>query len=90
MMVRFDHVLLRMPEGQEVDARAFYSGALGLTEIPKPKELAARGVFGSALVHSNCIWEQKGILQGKRRPTRLFWLKTMNNSPKSLPSTGLK
>jgi catechol 2,3-dioxygenase-like lactoylglutathione lyase family enzyme len=38
-----DHVQLAMPRGQEAAARAFYSDALGMTELPKPPELAARG-----------------------------------------------
>jgi hypothetical protein len=32
-----------MPAGREVDARAFYSGVLGLVEVPKPENLWARG-----------------------------------------------
>jgi catechol 2,3-dioxygenase-like lactoylglutathione lyase family enzyme len=32
-----------MPAGQEPAARAFYSGVLGLTEEPKPHNLAKRG-----------------------------------------------
>jgi catechol 2,3-dioxygenase-like lactoylglutathione lyase family enzyme len=38
-----DHVQLAMPPGQEDLAREFYSGTLGLTEIPKPPNLARRG-----------------------------------------------
>jgi catechol 2,3-dioxygenase-like lactoylglutathione lyase family enzyme len=38
-----DHVQLAMPAGQEDAARAFYAGLLGLTEQPKPAELAKRG-----------------------------------------------
>jgi len=38
-----DHVQLAMPVGGEDEARAFYSGVLGLTEIPKPADLAKRG-----------------------------------------------
>ena len=38
-----DHVQLAMPSGGEELARAFYSGLLGLTEIPKPPNLAKRG-----------------------------------------------
>ncbi|MBO2447014.1 VOC family protein [Actinomadura barringtoniae] len=37
------HVQLAAPPGQEDAARAFYAGVLGLTEVPKPPELAARG-----------------------------------------------
>lgn len=32
-----------MPPGREDDARRFYAGVLGLEELPKPAELAARG-----------------------------------------------
>lgn len=32
-----------MPRGQESAARLFYSGILGLPEVPKPEPLAARG-----------------------------------------------
>lgn len=32
-----------MPRGGEEVARAFYAGALGLTEVAKPAELAGRG-----------------------------------------------
>jgi catechol 2,3-dioxygenase-like lactoylglutathione lyase family enzyme len=39
----FDHVQLAMPPGEEARARDFYVGALGMTELPKPEELRARG-----------------------------------------------
>jgi catechol 2,3-dioxygenase-like lactoylglutathione lyase family enzyme len=38
-----DHVQLAMPRGQEEKARAFYVEILGMTELPKPPELALRG-----------------------------------------------
>lgn len=38
-----DHVQLAMPVGAEDIARRFYSGVLGLAEIPKPAILAVRG-----------------------------------------------
>jgi catechol 2,3-dioxygenase-like lactoylglutathione lyase family enzyme len=38
-----DHIQLAMPQGGEGQARAFYAGLLGLTEIAKPPQLAARG-----------------------------------------------
>lgn len=37
------HVQLACPPGSEEASRAFYAGALGLQEIPKPPVLAARG-----------------------------------------------
>ncbi|MEV6472943.1 VOC family protein [Streptomyces sp. NPDC051657] len=38
-----DHVQLAAPPGSEDALRAFYAGALGMTEIRKPPVLAARG-----------------------------------------------
>ncbi len=38
-----DRVQLAMPAGQEVLAREFYAGILGLVEVPKPANLARRG-----------------------------------------------
>ena len=40
---RIEHVQLAMPQGREAEARAFYGGVLGLTEVPKPFDLASRG-----------------------------------------------
>ena len=42
-IVAIDHVQLAMSPGGEERARAFYCGVLGLTEVPKPPPLAARG-----------------------------------------------
>lgn len=42
-VVGVDHVQLAMPAGREPEARAFYSGLLGIPEIAKPPALAARG-----------------------------------------------
>jgi catechol 2,3-dioxygenase-like lactoylglutathione lyase family enzyme len=51
----FDHVQLAMPAGREAAARAFYAGLLGMTELPKPPMLAARGgcwfSSGAAVLH---------------------------------------
>ena len=38
-----DHVQLAMPVGEEELARRFYSGLLGIPEVPKPPHLAKRG-----------------------------------------------
>lgn len=37
------HVQLACPEGSEPRLREFYCGVLGMTEVPKPPVLAARG-----------------------------------------------
>jgi catechol 2,3-dioxygenase-like lactoylglutathione lyase family enzyme len=42
-IVGIDHVQLAMPAGTEVTAVAFYSGVLGIGQVPKPKHLAKRG-----------------------------------------------
>lgn len=41
--VGIDHVQMAIPVGAEDRARAFYVGVLGLTEVPKPDVMAARG-----------------------------------------------
>ncbi|MGD9048885.1 MAG: VOC family protein, partial [Anaerolineae bacterium] len=38
-----DHVQLAIPPGKEDEARHFYSGLLGLTEVAKPAALVPRG-----------------------------------------------
>lgn len=47
------HLQLAMPRGAEDEARAFYGGVLGLSEIPKPPNLARRGG----------VWFELGALQ---------------------------
>jgi hypothetical protein len=47
-----DHVQLAMLPGEEEVARAFYSGLLGMTELPEPPELAKRG---------GCWFESGGV-----------------------------
>jgi catechol 2,3-dioxygenase-like lactoylglutathione lyase family enzyme len=39
----FHHVQLAMPPGREQEAEAFYAGGLGMTPVPKPAQLQARG-----------------------------------------------
>jgi catechol 2,3-dioxygenase-like lactoylglutathione lyase family enzyme len=54
-LTRLDHVQLAMPAGREPDAVTFYSGVLGLAEVPKPPVLAVRGgcwfESGDVIVH---------------------------------------
>lgn len=61
-----DHVQLAMPAGREALAREFYSGILGLSEVPKPANLAKRGgawfECGSLRVHLG--------VEGDFRPAR--------------------
>lgn len=50
-----DHVQLAIPVGSEERAREFYVGVLGLSEVPKPAVMAARGgawfEAGATVVH---------------------------------------
>ena len=43
MIAGIDHVQLAAPPGCEEEARRFFGGVLGLEELPKPGEIAARG-----------------------------------------------
>ncbi|MFF4078955.1 VOC family protein [Streptomyces sp. NPDC001777] len=43
MIAALDHVQLAAPQGSEDALRAYYTDVLGMTEIPKPPVLAARG-----------------------------------------------
>ena len=43
LILAIDHVQLAMPAGREGEARVFYEGLLGLTEVAKPAQLARRG-----------------------------------------------
>jgi catechol 2,3-dioxygenase-like lactoylglutathione lyase family enzyme len=58
--IAIDHVQLAMPPGEEQKARAFYADLLGMTELPKPAELAKRGGcwFSSADVQLHLGVEQ--------------------------------
>jgi catechol 2,3-dioxygenase-like lactoylglutathione lyase family enzyme len=38
-----DHVQIAIPKGSEDQARAFFGELLGLEELPKPADMAARG-----------------------------------------------
>lgn len=43
MIRRIDHVQLSYPPGGEAEARRFYGEVMGLTEVPKPEPMRARG-----------------------------------------------
>ncbi|MEV0277695.1 VOC family protein [Streptomyces sp. NPDC050610] len=55
MITALDHIQLAAPPGREDRLRAFYVDTLGMTEIPKPPELAPRGgcwfASGDAQLH---------------------------------------
>ena len=45
MILGIHHAQITIPKGAEDEARAFYCGVLGLSELPKPDALAGRGGF---------------------------------------------
>jgi catechol 2,3-dioxygenase-like lactoylglutathione lyase family enzyme len=49
MISRLHHVQITIPTAGEAVARAFYLDLLGLTEVPKPDSLKARGGFWLSL-----------------------------------------
>ncbi len=55
MLSAVDHVQLAAPPGSEDSLRTYYQDVLGMTEIPKPPALAARGgcwfAHGSVQLH---------------------------------------
>jgi catechol 2,3-dioxygenase-like lactoylglutathione lyase family enzyme len=61
-----DHVQLAIPPGSEEEARRFYVGVLGMKELQKPPELAARG---GAWFASGCVQLHLGI-EADFRPAR--------------------
>lgn len=53
-VVGLDHVQIAIPAGGEDQARGFYAGLLGMTEVPKPANLSPSGcwfVAGSVALH---------------------------------------
>jgi catechol 2,3-dioxygenase-like lactoylglutathione lyase family enzyme len=65
-VVGVDHVQLAMPAGEEGKARAFYAELLGVPEVSKPAELAARG---GAWFESSQVKIHLGV-EGEFRPAR--------------------
>jgi catechol 2,3-dioxygenase-like lactoylglutathione lyase family enzyme len=65
-LLSIDHIQLAMPRGAEDAARKFYAGVLGLEEVAKPPELAARG---GAWFRSGGVFVHLGV-DGDFRPAK--------------------
>ncbi|WP_446667068.1 VOC family protein [Flexivirga sp. B27] len=68
------HVQIACPAGAEDDLRGFYTGVLGLPEIPKPPALAARGGcwFAVGIHHElHCGVEEPFVPARKAHPCLL-------------------
>lgn len=62
-----DHVQLAAPKGSENEARNFFSGVLGMEEIPKPANLAKRdGVWFKCGTHQLHIGIQEDFIPAKK------------------------
>ena len=71
-VIGLDHILIAIPEGAEAQARAFYCGLLGFTEIDKPAALAGRGGLwlraGDFVLH---IGTETRLRRAEARPSGL-------------------
>ncbi len=54
MIIGLHHAQITIPPDAEEAARQFYCGLLGLSEVPKPESLQARGGFWLA-VGDDCV-----------------------------------
>lgn len=70
MLTAVDHVQLAAPPDSEDRLRAYYTDVLGMTEIPKPPVLAARGGAGSPPGPSSCTSAWRKTSDPPARPTR--------------------
>jgi catechol 2,3-dioxygenase-like lactoylglutathione lyase family enzyme len=66
---RLDHVQICIPKGKENEARHFYSGIIGLAEIPKPGSLIANGGLWYKIADIQLhIGTENEINRSKRHP----------------------
>lgn len=70
MITAVDHVQLAAPPGSEERLRAYYVGVLGMTEVPKPPVLAARGGCWFQVGVFSCTWASRPTSGRRRRPTQ--------------------
>lgn len=69
-----DHVQIAAPSNSEDECRAFFSGLLGMPEIPKPENLRKRGgVWFRCGSHELHIGVQSLFHQRQRRIRHLLW-----------------
>lgn len=71
-MIKFkklDHIQICIPKGCETEARDFYTGILGLTEIPKPEQLIKNGGLWYEIANIQLhIGTEDDINKSKRHP----------------------
>ena len=91
-MIKFkklDHVQICIPEGKENEARDFYTGIIGLTEIPKPKALMQNGGLWYQVADIQLhIGTEKDLNKSKRHPA--FEVEDLKEARKHLEQSGLQ
>jgi len=77
-IIAIDHVQLAMPAGREAEARAFYSGVLGMREVGKPRIWPIEEGAGSRRARQGSIsaWKRRSA-----RPAKPILLSSCRISP---------
>lgn len=86
---RLDHIQLCIPTGKESEARAFYTGILGLQEIPKPEVLLKNGGLWYQMNNIELhIGTEPNDCISKRHPA--FEVKNISKARKHLLENGVR
>ncbi len=85
------HAQITIPPGEEVEARQFYCGLLGLTEIEKPAVLRGRGGFwlqvGEQEVHVSV--EAPGIARDATKAHLAYLVDDLSAVEETLAAAGI-
>lgn len=85
---RLDHIQICIPIGKEQEARNFYAGIIGLTEIPKPKELLVNGGLWFEIADIQLhIGTENETNTSKRHPA--FEVENLNDAKSYLIANGV-
>jgi catechol 2,3-dioxygenase-like lactoylglutathione lyase family enzyme len=91
MILAIHHAQITIPKGAEDKAREFYCGVLGLSEIPKPDELAGRGGFwleiGDGQLH---IGTEDGVDPGQSKAHVAYLVDDLDGWRTTLERCGVK
>jgi catechol 2,3-dioxygenase-like lactoylglutathione lyase family enzyme len=86
---RLDHIQICIPTGKVDEARQFYTGIIGLTEIPKPAALVPNGGLWYQLTDIQLhIGTENEINKSKRHPA--FEVTDIRSARAYLESNGVK
>lgn len=86
--IRLDHIQICIPTGKEDEARQFYSGIIGLTEIPKPAALIPNGGLWYQIADTQLhIGTESETNKSKRHPA--FQVADINGAKIHLENNGV-